>query len=181
VWGSTLIVVAVLGLRVIPAGVRAYNRLHTQREEQLTMLARGRDVLARAGETRRALGEAASALVATAPKLLGGTTEGEAAGALQAALSLAAARHGLQLVTANQQAVGGPTPELFVPVRVRAQLEGRVAALVAFLAEVEAGAQVLSVRELTVERLGRTQSPSTGERLRVTIAIDGWRLQRGST
>lgn len=179
VFGSVLMATAFLALRGIPHGIHMYRAVRERLADQVAMLERAQEVVGGLDATRDSVGRAAAALVALAPKLVGGKSPGEAGGSLAAVVSLAAQQHDLALVTVDPQPMVGQG--LFAPVSVRAQLEGDVTGLARLLAEMETGEQVLSVRSLAVQRLEPAPGDGGAARLRIDLEVLGWRIERGTS
>ena|SRR3990172_3140091 len=174
--GGTVIVVAIMALRMIPGAARSYGQMRDRTAERLATLDRARIALATRPATEDSFALAARELVALAPKLVTGDTQAEAAATLTAEVSLAADRAGLRVISLN--AVPDSSTGTFVPVGLRGELEGDIRGLAAFVKRVEGGTVLLTVKSLRVlagDPLERQPGP---EQLRIELVVAGWRLNR---
>jgi hypothetical protein len=173
--GVAVIVAAVLVLRVGPSLVHGYNTLRLQTTDRLATLERARTTLRSARALRDSFALAAGELVALAPLLVAGATAAEAAATLTSDVSLMVSRSGLRVVSLNAAADSGGGA--FVPVTLRAEVEGDIRGVAELLLAVEGSRTLLSVQALTIvgnDPLERQPGP---ERLRLTLTIVGWRLR----
>ena len=174
--GGIAIAIAVLGLRVLPWGVRRATDARTVLRERATLLARTREEMASLPQLRDSAAVLSQALVALAPQVLSGSTSAEAGADLSGRMNLAASRAPARVERID------PLPDSsgdgrLGRVRVHATLETDVRGLVALLRAVDAGEEVLKLDEL------RVQAPEPGtlqrgpEILKVEITVSGWYLK----
>ncbi len=177
VLGLTVVVGAVLLLRVIPWGVRSVVALRARTAERVGTLARAENALAAAPALRDSLTRALGAVVALAPRLVDGRTAAEASASLSALVSMAASRHQVRVVRLD------PLPDsaagaVFRRIAVHAELEGDARGLTRFLRAIETGDPLLTVPTLAVQApdpLGRSPGPET---LRAELDVTGFFLPR---
>jgi hypothetical protein len=170
------VLVAVLLLRVIPVGVRAVTRVREHTTDRLSTLARAHDAVQQTPALRDSLATALAQVVALAPRLLDGRTRAEASAALAALVSLQAGRSGLKVLRLAPAAdsAGG----ILQPVQAQAELEGDAAGLMTFLAAVERGSPLLTIRTLAVTSPDAVPRPNAAETLHIEVEVRGWFLAR---
>lgn len=173
--GAALVLAAILVVRILPAALRHYQATRAATAARLATLARAREAVRSAQLVRDSFALAAQQLVALAPKLVPGSTAAEAAANLTSELSAAADRAGLHVVAFD--ALPDNAAGTFVPIALRGELEGDVAALAAFLQAVEAGPLVLAVRSLAILAADPLERQPGPERLRIEMVVAGWRLR----
>jgi hypothetical protein len=177
--GAAVIVSAILVLRVVPALARRYMTLRHETMERLATVERARMTLASAGALRDSSTLAAGELVALAPKLLAGATAAEAAATLASDVSLIASRAGLRVLSLNAAPDSGAGA--FVPVTLRAELEGDLSGLTELLRAVEGARILLTVNSMRIVAADPLQRQPGPEQLRIALAIEGWRLRSART
>lgn len=174
--GATVLLAAVLLLRVVPAGVRVVGSARDRASDRLLALARAETLVRQVPALRDSLATALAGVVSLAPRLLGGGTRAEAAATLAALLSLQAGRSGLRVLRL------APAPDTargaVQPVKVQAEFEGDAAGLTAFLAGVERGHPLLSVVALAITAPDAVPRQGSAEALRVEVEVRGWYLAR---
>ena len=171
---------AVLGLRVLPWGVRRVTEAHALLRERAMLLARTRDEMASLPQLRDSAAVLSQALIALAPQVLSGSTPAEAGADLSGRMNLAASRAPAKVDRLD------PLPDSSSDgglgrVRVHAALETDVRGLIALIRAIDMGDEVLKLDELRVE----APEPGTMQRgpeiLRVEITVSGWYLKPRET
>ena len=173
IWGATILGLAFLGTRILPAAVRHVRHKREEAIVQQTTLARARAVLDEQLRVRDSLGKTLGTLIALAPKFIEGRSAAEAQASLSSLVTLEAGRQGLRLVRID------PLPDsalgLFSRVALRAELEGDIRGLTRVLGQLESGDPVLSVMSLAVQ----TSNPAAeSEQLRIEMSIGGYYVPR---
>lgn len=178
--GGMVVMSAVLGLRVIPWGVRHASTAHAVLRERATLLARTLEEMGSLPRLRDSASVLSLALVALAPQVLSGSTAAEAGADLSGRMNIAASRAPAKVARID------PLPDSsgdgrLGRVRVHAALETDVRGLVALLKAIDAGDEVLRLDELHVE------APEPGvvnrgpEILKVDVTVSGWYLKSRDT
>jgi hypothetical protein len=178
--GGIAIAGAVLGLRVLPWGMRRVTASHAVLRERATLLARTREEMASLPKLRDSAAVLSQALVALAPQVLSGSTPAEAGADLSGRMNLAASRAPAKVERLD------PLPDSsgdgrLGRVRVHAALETDVRGLVALIRAIDAGDEVLKLDELRIE----APEPGTMQRgpeiLKVEITVSGWYIRPRTT
>lgn len=171
--GASVVVGAVVVLRVLPWGARRVLAATGELRERATLLARAREELAQAPVLRDSAARITQALVHLAPKLLGGSSVAEAGADLSAQLNLLAARHQAKLERLDVLSDSGVAGRLG-RAGVRVTLESDIRGLAGFLHALAAGDAALAVRDLRIVAPD-PGSPDRGpEVLKVELTIEGW-------
>lgn len=110
-----------------------------------------------------------------APAVLEGRTPAAAAGSLASLVGGAAAKAGVR-VSSVQPRPDSAGPGTFTRVSVRVDAAGDVYGLGAFLAALEGGPELLSVREIAVTQSDPAATPDRVEELRIELTVDGLAL-----
>lgn len=176
--GGAVVAVAILGLRVLPSGLKRATAARALLTERAALLARTREELAALPRLRDSAAVLTQALVALAPQVLSGSTPTEASADLSGRMNLAASRAPARLDRLDPLADSSSQGRLG-RVRVHASLETDVRGVVAFIQAIDAGDEVLTLDELRIE------SPEPGggaadrgpERLRIEVTVSGWYLK----
>jgi len=178
IMGASFLVLAWIGLRGIPAGLRLVKGLQIAAQERAATLARARAVLATTPADHDSLVNVLSAIVALAPELVDGTTAADAQASLTAWVSATASRHRLKVLRID------PLPDssaaVFGRVAVHGELEGDVRGLAHLLRAIETQNPLLSVSALSVDAgdpIGHRGAP---ESLHLEATIAGFYLPRGA-
>ena len=174
--GGSVLLCAVLLLRVVPWTVRQVVSFRTRAIERTATLVRARDLAAGLPASRDSLREALAAIVGLAPQLVDGSTSAEAQASLSGLVSLAAARHALKVLRLDP--ITDSAAGVFHRVGLHVECEGDVAGLAALLRSLETGAPLLSVPDLSVQALDPWGDPKVAERLHIELTIAGWYLLR---
>ncbi len=174
--GGCVILTALVALRLAPWGVRARRTASLQHREEAAMLAQARDLVAATPVLRDSLADALQAFVDLAPEVVGGATQAEGSAGLASAVNLLATRSALKVVQLNP--APDSAPGIFRPVIVRGEFEGDITGLSAFLAAVEGGRPLLTIRTLSVVAPDPVPHAGAPEALRVEAEIAGWYLSR---
>jgi hypothetical protein len=180
VLGGVVIAVAVIGLRVLPSGVRRATAAHALLRERAGLLARTRAELAALPRLRDSAAVLTRALVALAPQVLSGSTPAEASADLSGRMNLAASRAPARVDRLDPMPDSSGNGRLG-RARVRAALQTDVRGLVAFIRAIDAGDEVLTLDELRIEA-PEPGAPERGpEILRVEVTVSGWYLRPRET
>jgi hypothetical protein len=170
------VLAAILLLRAAPAGVRGVASARERAAERLSTLARARDAVRQISALHDSLAVELAHVVELAPRLLDGRTRAEASAALAALVSLQAGRSGLKVLRL------APSPDssggILQPVQAQAELEGDAAGLTAFVASVERGSPLLSLRTLAITAPEAVPRSGAAEALRIEVEVRGWFLAR---
>jgi hypothetical protein len=170
--GAAVMLAAWLALRVVPAAVRAERAASDRADLAATTLERARQALAAAPLVRESLAVRASRLVALAPRLVAGTTPAEAAAELSSLVSAVAARRRVRMV--QQDARPDTTRSLFTRLSLQAEVEGDVAGITGWLADLEEGPTLVRIRSLTISASQPTAPSGQAEQLRARVVLEAW-------
>lgn len=178
--GGVAIAGAVLGLRVLPWGVRRVSDAHASLRERATLLARTREEMASLPTLRDSAAVLSQALVALAPQVLSGSTPAEAGADLSGRMNLAASRAPAKVERLD------PLPDSsgdgrLGRVRVHAALETDVRGLIALIRAIDGGDEVLKLDELHVEAPDPGALQRGPEILKIEITVSGWYLKPRET
>jgi len=176
IMGGLVIAVAVLGLRVLPAGVRHALSARDALHERAILLARTRAEMDLLPALRDSAAVLSQALVALASQVLSGSTAAEAGADLSGRLNLAASRAPARVERLN------PLPDSTSDgrlgrVRVQLAVETDVRGLIALLRSIDAGAEVLKLDELRVEAPEPVAVRRGPEILKVEVTVSGWYIR----
>jgi len=174
--GATVLIAAVLLLRVVPAGVRVVGSARDRTTDRLLAQARAETLVRQMPALRDSLVTALAGVVSLAPQLLDGRTRAEASATLSALLSLQAGRSGLKVLRVAP--TGDSSRGILQPVAVQAEFEGDAAGLTAFLATVERGNPLLSVVTLAITSPEVVTRSGAAEALHIEVEVRGWYLAR---
>lgn len=178
--GGVVAAAAVLGLRVLPWGVKRTTAAHALLSERALLLARTRGELASLPQLRDSAAILTRALVALAPHVLSGSTPAEAGADLSGRMNLATSRAPARVDRVD------PLPDSIGAgrlgrARVHAVFETDVRGLIAFLRAIDAGDEVLTLDELHIEA-PEPGAPDRGpELLKVEVTISGWYIRARET
>jgi hypothetical protein len=169
---ASLLGAATLGLRVLPAFVRSAgaSRLETLGAQET--LRRSRGLLAAEPAMRESLAVRAAELVALAPQLFGGATANEAAAEFSSFVSGMADRHRIRLV--RQEARPDSGLSLFTRLAMRVEAEGDVAGITAWLATLEEGDKLVSVRSVALGAAEPSAPATMPEKIRADVTFEAW-------
>jgi len=177
--GGIAIAGAVLGLRVVPWGVRRVIAVNATLHERATLLARTREEIASLPLLRDSAAVLSQALVALAPQVLSGATPAEAGADLSGRMNLVAARAPAKLERLDPLPDSSSTGRLG-RVRVHAALETDVRGLIALIRAIDAADEVLTLDELRVEAREPGSVQRGPEILTVEITVSGWYIMARS-
>jgi hypothetical protein len=174
-WGGSVIIAAVLLLRVVPWTVRSALAAETGLREQSALLARARADLADASALRDSAVQLGQALVGLAPKILSGNTVADAVADLSGRVNLAVSGHQAKLERVD------PVPDSTVAgrlhrVTLHAAFECDVRGLIGVLQALAFGKAALAVRDLRVTTVDIASPEKSPEVLRVELTVSGWFL-----
>jgi type II secretion system (T2SS) protein M len=178
VWGASVVVGALLLLRVIPWGVRSARAAHIELAERSALLARARDEVARQGTLQDSVAAVTGQVVALAPKILAGNTSAEAAADLAGRLNLAASRSGTKLERVDPLTDTTTDAGRLRRVSARVTLEGDIGGITRFLRSIEGGEAVLTISQLRLTAPDPASSDRVPERLRLEATVGGSFLTR---
>jgi type II secretion system (T2SS) protein M len=176
--GGSVVVTAILLLRVLPWGVRRVLTTERDLRERTALLARTRADLAEAVSLRDSAATVGQALVRLAPKLLSGNTAAEAMADLAGRLNLGASRSQAKLARVDQMPDSAAAGRLR-RVRVRATLESDVRGVTGVLRAVEFNEAALSVSEMRIVATNPAAADQASEVLLLEVTVTGWFLERG--
>lgn len=171
--GGGVALAAVLGLRLLPWGIRSVLGAEAGLRERATVLARSRAELADFATLRDSAGRVGQALVGLAPKILSGNTAPEAIADLSGRLNLVISGHQAKLERVDPvpaPATGGRLHQ----VMLRAAFECDVRGLAGVLESLAFGKVVLPLRELRVTAVDGGSGDKVPEALRVELTVTGW-------
>jgi type II secretion system (T2SS) protein M len=179
--GGIIVGVAILGLRVLPQGIRRASESHVVLRERAALLARTRVEMRALPALRDSAAVLSRALLALAPQVLSGATSAEAGADLSGRMNLAASRapakvERLDLLPDTSADGAGRLGR----VRLHAALETDIRGLVALIRAIETGEEVLTLDELHVEAREPGVAPRGPELLVVEITVGGWYIRRKS-
>ncbi|HEV8382860.1 MAG TPA: type II secretion system protein GspM [Gemmatimonadales bacterium] len=178
--GGLVVAAAVLGLRLVPLGVRRATAAHALLSERAVLLARTRDELAALPKLRDSAAILTQALVALAPQVLSGATAAEAGADLSGRMNLAASRAPARVDRLDPVLDSSGAGRLG-RARVHAAFETDVRGLIAFLRAIDAADEMLTLDELHIEA-PEPGAPDRGpEILRVEVTISGWYIKARET
>lgn len=178
--GGIVSAAAILGLRVLPWGVRQASGAHALLRERATLLGRTREELLSLPSLRDSASVLTRALVAVAPQVLSGSTPAEAGVDLSGRMSLAASRAPAKVNRLD------PLPDSsgegrLGRARIHASLETDVRGLVAFMRAIEAGGEVLTLDEMRIEAPDPGAAGRGPELLKVEVTVSGWYIKARQT
>jgi type II secretory pathway component PulM len=178
--GGIAIACAVLGLRVLPWGIRRATAARALLRERATLLARTREEMASLPTLRDSAAVLSQALVALAPQVLSGATPADAGADLSGRMNLAASRAPAKVERLD------PLPDSsgdgrLGRVRIHAALETDIRGLVALIRAIDVGDEVLTLDELRVEAPEPGTATRGPEILKVEITVSGWYFRPRST
>jgi type II secretory pathway component PulM len=178
--GGLVIAGAVLGLRVLPSGVRRATRAHAVLHERAALLARTQEEMESLPPLRDSAAVLSQALIALAPQVLSGSTPAEAGADLSGRMNLAASRAPARVDRID------PIPDSsgvgrLGRVRVHATLETDVRGLVALLRAIDAADEVLTLDDLRIEAPAPGRADRGPEVLKVEVTVSGWYLKPRGT
>lgn len=177
--GASTIAVAVVVLRVLPWLVRTHAALRDRAAQQVELATSAHRTIESLPALRDTVAYALADFVALAPQLVSRGSPAEAAAALSGEVSRRAHQARLQVIQLNP--VNDSTAGVLGRVTVHAELEGDLAGLAAFLADVETGDPILSVTSIAIRsREGRPDGP-TPQVLRTELDVCGWYLTEERT
>jgi len=178
--GGVVIAAAVLGLRVLPWGVRRATGAHAVLRERAALLARTREELSSLPMLRDSVAAVTQALVALAPHVLSGSTPAEAGADLSGRMSLAASRAPGKVNRLD------PLPDSsgegrLGRARIHASIETDVRGLVAFMRAIDTGDEVLTFDEVRIEARDPGATERGPELLKVEVTVSGWYIKARQT
>lgn len=176
--GGTIVVGAVLVLRLLPWTARSVLAAEAALRERVALVARVRADLADASVIRDSAVHVGRALLALAPKILSGNSAAEAVADLSGRVNLAASGHQAKLERVEAVA------DSFVAGRLRratlrTAFECDVRGLAGVLEALEFGKAALEVTALRVTAAEPNSADKTAEVLRVELTVTGWFLESG--
>ena len=181
--GGAAVAAALLALRVLPWVAR--SALASQREltARTALLAESRAIFASEPALTDSVAVLKAQVLALAPKLLGGSTPGEASARLLGLVNLAASRHGVRVERLDQAAdtVGAIGAGRFRRAVVRAELETDAMGLAGLLDALQSDPALMVLRRLNVLATDPSSAESLPEVLRVEVEVEGWYLTRGDS
>lgn len=174
-FGAAALALAWIGLRVVPSAVRAEARLSERVAERASELRAVRRGLAGLDAMEDSAASINARLVALAPRLLTGDSQGEAASQLSVELR----KHGEAVHARVDRVIARPDTSAAGPlvgVQVRMELETDAAGLEAFLTRVRTADLALVADELQVTAVDPRSLATREERLHVVLQVHAWWL-----
>lgn len=173
--GATTVAILVAGSKGVPAWRSWVRDTRAESTELAREAARARGTVAMSGELRDSLSERRERLEELAPSVLEGETPAVAAGALAELLSNAAAESNVRLGSV-QLRTDTTSRSTFSRVGVRADFTGDIIGVASMLYLLEGGAELLSIRELSITQPEPTAGDDRPEALRVSLLVEGLML-----
>lgn len=170
------LLVAVLGLRAVPAALRATAALRERTASTQATLRAARQTVAAAPVMRDSLAVRAQRLVGWAPRLFGGTSASDAQADLAAWVTGTAAARNVHVL--RQDIGADSTASLFVRLTQRIEAEGDVRGVTGWVAALESSDRLIRVEALRVDAPDATSPTARSERLHVEIVIRAWAAPR---
>ena len=177
-WGAGVLLAVLLTVRVMPAGLGWFRELRARTTSGAELLARERaqvTSLARLEDSSRI---AAAQLVALAPRILNGGSEGEAASDLASRVGQGAEAARVKLLRTDPVVDSGAAG-LLRRMALRAELEGDTRGIVRLVAGLEGSAVVLRADRLRVSAPDPLSPVTRPEVLHAELTVHGWYLARG--
>jgi hypothetical protein len=176
--GAGILLTAWLVLRIVPWSVKHVAQLRARAELANDALLRARAAQAGEPAAQESLAARGRALVALAPKLLGGTTSAEAAAELSSLVGGSATLRHVRIL--QQDARPDSAASVFTRISMRLSADGDAAGLGAWLADLEEGPRLIAVQSLAISAPEPGAPGSQPERLHADVVIDGWASLRGT-
>lgn len=178
--GATVLVVAVLALRVVPVWRAWITDTRAVALVSIAELARTRSGIAGMSSVRDSLIVRNERYLALAPSILTGTSHGAVGAALASLVSGAATSAGLE-VGALSIRLDTVRTSVFSRPSVRGDARGDVAGLTRFLAILERGPTLVVIRQLAVTQPEPGAANDRPEGLRIEFTVEGIALVRAMT
>ncbi len=173
--GGSILVLAILVLRVLPSSVRRALAAERELDERATLLAHARADLAEAVVLGDSAAQLTRALAGLAPKLLVGDTRAEAGADFAGRLSLLAARHQVKLERVDQLADSTAAGRLR-RIAVRVALESDIRGISGLLQALASGDAALSVEALRIVAPDPGSASAGVEVLKGEVTVVAWYL-----
>lgn len=175
--GAGVLLLAVLGLRLLPGAARAVLDLRTRVVERAALVARQRAELAALPALEDSVARATTRIVSLAPALVPGRSRREAELTLTARLEHHLTSLGAAVERSTAEPDSGRVGDLLgVRVRSVAQLDG--VGLAGLLARLAADPLALELVSLRITPTDPASDPATPERLAIELVVRGVRLAR---
>ncbi len=174
-FGASIVLGAVLLLRVVPGGVRWVLASQRELRQRAELLGHAHAELAQAGALGDSGGQLTRALAGLASKLLVGGTRAEAGADLATRLSLVAARHQVKLERVDQLADSAAAGRLR-RIAVRVALESDIRGISGLLQALASGDVALPVEALRIVAPDPGGAAAGAEVLKGEVTVAGWYL-----
>jgi hypothetical protein len=180
VGGATVIVVALLAFRVVPAWLAWLEDTRAVARVSIAELDRTQSGIAGMPSIRDSLVARNDRYLELAPSILSGTRHGAVGAALASLVSGSATSAGLELGAVSIRLDTARTNAFSRP-SVRGDARGDVAGLTRFLAALERGPTIVVIRQLAVTQPEPGAGNDRAEGLRIEFTVEGIALVRGTT
>lgn len=170
--GAATVLLLVLGGKGVPAWLRWTGGARAEASALIAEAVRARESVRNTGTVRDSLAARRPRYEELAPAILEGETATGAAGSLAEQLSNAAAEANVQLGSVQLRA-DTTSQAAFTRVAVRADFTGDIIGVAAMLYVLEGGAELLSIRELSITQPEPAAGDDRPEMLRVSLVIEG--------
>jgi hypothetical protein len=178
--GVSILAVAVLGLRGIPAWRTWMTDTRAVADISIAELARTRAGIAAMPALRDSLIARNERYLALAPSILTGTSSGAVGASLASVVSGAAAGAGLELGALSIRPDTTRTAAFSLP-SVRGDARGDITGLTRFLVALERGPTILVIRQLAITQPEPGAGSDRPETLRIEFTVEGLALARPAT
>lgn len=170
--GTAIVLLLVLGSRGAPAWLHWTRDARTEASALTAEAMRARESVRNAGTVRDSPTVRRLRYDELAPAILEGETAAGAAGSLAEQLSNAAVEANVRLGSVQLRA-DTTSRAAFTRVSVRADFTGDIVGVAAMLYVLEGGAELLSIRELSITQPEPAAGDDRPEMLRVSLVIEG--------
>lgn len=175
--GLILLLVAAV-IRSAPHALREIGLLRANATLATETLARSKTILAESPSARESLAVRAHAIVELAPKLLAGASPAEASAELAGLVSGAASLRHVRII--QQETHPDSSASMFTRISMRLSAEGDAVGITEWVADLEEGTRLLTVRSLAISAPEPAASAAQPERLHADLVVDGWSALRST-
>lgn len=171
-----VVLVAIWSLgRGLPLWKGRFEARQLAADEARQQLIEYQSLIVRQADIEQALAQASARFVGLAPQLVDGRTPAAAAGALASILSTTAEQSGLSVST-TQATADTSRSAAFTRLTASLSATGDIRALARLLARIEAGPQLLAIRELSIDQSDPAAPATQPEVLRIQLKVQALRL-----
>jgi len=168
--GASCVVVLLLAGKGIPLLTASRRATASQLRMARVQLAEDRSIISSRAEVQAQLDATTTSFLGLSPAFLKGSSASQAAAELASLVSDAADANGVHL-SSLQPGVDSTTRTLIVPVVVHASGTGDVRGISKMLSDLESGAPLVSVWQLTIAQADPAALPDRMEALHLDIAV----------